>query len=323
MATVKLGPAFNITNPSTYDVDDMSTGVTRTSSATGFSISDALGNSATVTGNGFRYGADGDWIGGIAHSLTIRKSGQVVLEATGLSIDGNSNAYDTGFGGEAPGMQAEVAYWFRGNDTIIATTGNQYIKGFGGNDIIQGAAGNDIIDGGAGTDTAVYAGSAASYQILKTSNGYLVNGGTEGGDTLFNIERIKFDDKTIAFDTSGNAGQAYRLYQAAFNRTPDTGGLSFQTKALDDGWGLASIAQNFIDSPEFSSRYGALNNTQFVTQLYANVLHRAPETEGLNFHVNNLANGMSRAQVLVGFSESPENQAAIIGVIQNGMELIG
>lgn len=37
------------------------------------------------------------------------------------------------------------------------------------------------------------------------------------------------------------------------------------------------------------------------------------------FHVNNLTAGMARADVLVGFSESPENQAALIGIIGNGM----
>jgi serralysin len=51
------------------------------------------------------------------------------------------------------------------------------------------------------------------------------------------------------------------------------------------------------------------------------VLHRAPDAGGLAFHTGNLATGAaSRAATLVGFSESPENQAALIGVIQNGME---
>ena len=121
-------------------------------------------------------------------------------------------------------------------------------------------------------------------------------------------------------DTAGNAGMAYRLYQAAFDRTPDQGGLGFQMKALDDGLNIAQVAANFIASPEFQRTYGALNDTQFVTQLYQNVLHRAPDSGGLAFHVNNLATGANtRANVLVGFSESPENQAALIGAIQNGM----
>ena len=72
-------------------------------------------------------------------------------------------------------------------------------------------------------------------------------------------------------------------------------------------------------SPEFQARYGALNNTQFVAQLYANVLDRAPDSGGLAYHVGHLNAGMTRADVLVGFSESPENQANVIGQIEHGM----
>ena len=141
-----------------------------------------------------------------------------------------------------------------------------------------------------------------------------------GTDTLVNVERIKFADAYVALDTAGNAGMAYRLYQAAFDRTPDQGGLGFQMKALDDGLNIAQVAANFIASPEFQRTYGALNDTQFVNQLYQNVLHRAADASGLAFHTNNLATGANtRANVLVGFSESPENQAALIGTIQNGM----
>ena len=113
---------------------------------------------------------------------------------------------------------------------------------------------------------------------------------------------------------------AYRLYQAAFNRTPDKAGLGFQMHEMDVGVSLQAVAQNFINSPEFARTYGALNNTQFVNQLYTNVLHRAADAGGLSYHAGNLAAGMSRAQVLMGFSESPENQAALIGFIQGGMQ---
>ncbi|MES2188362.1 MAG: DUF4214 domain-containing protein [Pseudomonadota bacterium] len=198
---------------------------------------------------------------------------------------------------------------YSGADTITGNAFNNTFRGFGG---------NDRIDGGAGTDTAVFGGSRASYNVTKTTTGYTVSG-ADGVDTLVNVERLKFTDKTIAYDTSGNAGEAYRLYQAALGRTPDSGGLGFQTRALDAGQSLHDVAQGFITSPEFAAKYGALNNTAFVTQLYANVLHRTPDQGGLAFHVNNLNTGVARADVLTAFSESPENQAALIGVIANGM----
>lgn len=181
-----------------------------------------------------------------------------------------------------------------------------------------GDRGNDYIDGGNGLDTAIFYGPPSQYQISRTGDEVSING-AEGLDTLVNVERLVVGGYKIALDVDGNAGMAYRLYQAAFDRTPDLGGLGFQMNALDIGLTITQVAQNFINSPEFQQTYGALADAQFVTQLYANVLHRAPDSSGLAFHVNNMESGLPRSYVLVGFSESPENQAALIGIIGNGM----
>lgn len=110
------------------------------------------------------------------------------------------------------------------------------------------------------------------------------------------------------------------LYQAAFNRAPDLAGLGYQMTALDNGLTLVQVANNFIASPEFQRTYGAVNDTQFVTLLYQNVLHRAPDASGLQYHLTELQSwGQSRAGVLTHFSESPENQANVMGAIQNGI----
>ena len=208
-----------------------------------------------------------------------------------------------------------------GNDFISGGAGADTLSGGAGRDSLSGDAGNDALDGGEGVDTAFFSGARAGYTITRTASGYTVthNAGTDGTDTLVNVERLQFSDAKVAIDTAGNGGMAYRLYQAAFNRAPDVGGLGFQMNALDNGLTLSQVAQNFITSPEFSATYGNLSSAQFVTQLYTNVLHRAPDAAGLAFHTNNLANGIARADVLVGFSESPENQVALIGTIQNGM----
>jgi serralysin len=81
---------------------------------------------------------------------------------------------------------------------------------------------------------------------------------------------------------------------------------------------LSQVAANFVASPEFAAKYGSLDDAQFVTLLYENALHREPDVAGLAFHVANLEGGMSRADVLVAFSESPENQAALIGAMIMG-----
>jgi V8-like Glu-specific endopeptidase len=203
------------------------------------------------------------------------------------------------------------------------TAASETWSGGSGWDTFTGNGGNDSIDGAVGVDTAIFTASKSSYTI-NISNGVVTVtdkvGGRDGTDTLFNVERVKFADVSVAFDVNGSAGEAYRLYQAAFDRAPDIAGLGFQMKALDDGLTLAQLAGNFLQSPEFSATYGSLDNQQFVTQLYANVLHREPDAGGLAYHVNHLDSAaIGRHDVLMQFSESPENQAALIGVMQNGM----
>jgi hypothetical protein len=107
-----------------------------------------------------------------------------------------------------------------------------------------------------------------------------------------------------------HAAQVYRLYRAAFSREPDLPGIGWHMATIEGGAQLVDVAGGFIAAPEFTATYGALDDAQFVTQLYRNVLGREPEPEGLAYHVARLQSGASRAQVLLGFSESPENIAA-------------
>lgn len=210
------------------------------------------------------------------------------------------------------GTDLQPANMLIGADTI---GGNSYAN------ILRGYGGNDRIDGGAGLDTAVFSGFASQYSKTVSGTAVSING-PDGLDTLLSIERLQFDDKSIAFDINGNAGHAYRLYQAAFNRKPDIAGLGWQIKAIDAGATLKQISENFINSAEFKALYGDNpTNNQLVTLLYNNVLHRAPEQAGFDHWMNVLnANQLTRAEVLYYFSESPENQAQVIGSIQNGID---
>ena len=127
----------------------------------------------------------------------------------------------------------------------------------------------------------------------------------------------------MAFDMNGNMGQVYRLYQAAFDRTPDTGGVGDWTQGMNNGMTLNQVATGFINSPEFKALYGNNpSNADFVTLLYDNVLHRAPDTGGFNNWVNALNQGVSREDVLIGFSESLENQLSLVGIVQTGIEFV-
>lgn len=92
-----------------------------------------------------------------------------------------------------------------GNDTIAGNSADNWLRGMRGNDKLAGGAGNDTIDGGSGTDMVVYAGTRGNFSVTKTTAGYTIidRSGTEGVDTLHNVERIRFGDKFLALDAAG------------------------------------------------------------------------------------------------------------------------
>ena len=124
---------------------------------------------------------------------------------------------------------------------------------------------------------------------------------------------------TVRFDEDGVGGFSYRLYKAAFDRTPDAKGLGSWIKYLDEGGSRDFVAQSFVNSFEFNAKYGPLDDTGFIQRLYNNVLGRDGEAQGVYGWVDGLSNGLSRAQVLQGFSESSENIGKTEVLMANGI----
>jgi hypothetical protein len=174
------------------------------------------------------------------------------------------------------------------------------------------------------TGTAVIGMASSGYKITKTLDLTWLSftNRSDYSYLLGNEQRLQFTDANIALDTGAGAigGQAYRLYQAAFNRAPDPGGIGYWINAMDNGATLKQVAQGFVDSPEFKLVYGqSPSNAQIVAKFYDNVLHRVGEASGFNSWVGGLdSKAVTVADVLAGFSESAENQAALVGVIGNG-----
>ncbi|MFN0124506.1 MAG: PQQ-dependent sugar dehydrogenase [Blastocatellia bacterium] len=98
-----------------------------------------------------------------------------------------------------------------------------------------------------------------------------------------------------------------RLYFAAYQRTPDYGGMSYWLGQLRRGRTLASIAGVFAGSAEFTNRYGALGDSGYVTQIFRNTLDRDPNATELNSLTTQLGAGqLTRGQLMILFSERPE-----------------
>ncbi|TXM64651.1 DUF4214 domain-containing protein [Methylobacterium sp. WL103] len=303
------------------------TGTTASSSTINLGLD--LGTGSTSHDGGLLGGLFG---GGTATGTTglipggISGIGQTIIDLTGSLLGGTGTG--TGGTGSIPTNAGTPGLTITGtsaSETLQGTAGNDTFSALGGNDVIFGRGGNDVVDGGTGIDTFVTNGAITQFNAAA-QNGVLALQNTSTGEISYtaNVERIYFtDNKVLALDFNGDAGQAYRLYQAALDRAPDAVGLKYHVTHLDQGQSLHDDAQSFLTSPEFNQKYGSnLTDQQFVNALYSNTLHRAPDATGFAYWTNNLANHtMDRASVLVGFSESPENHNQTDHQLQNGILL--
>ncbi len=324
MATVQLFKAFDFASNQDWDWE--------VTAASGTSIT--ISNGAykqTVTGN-FSFDITGTPSGTVS-ATSFYLNNEEVYRVTDMAHDATRIAQFAETEGDT---QQTYAFVFSGNDTfngsafadgLMGYAGNDTFNAGAGNDRILGGAGNDTINGQDGTDTAYFVGARANYTVTRTANGFTVadKGAAEGTDTLSGVERLVFGDgKAVALDVDSSSlgGQAYRIYKAAFARTPDSGGVGFWMSALDKGMSLVDIAAGFIASDEYKQAYGTnLSNRDLITKYYVNILGRSPEQGGLDFWVGVLdKNAATVAQVLASISESGENITATAALIANGFE---
>jgi hypothetical protein len=190
-------------------------------------------------------------------------------------------------------------------------------------DTFVATAGNHTIDGEGGIDTLVFAAARNQFTIVDnqtaTTTAATVTTGS-GIDSLIDVGRIQFSDGLLVISGTDPAAEVFRLYNTAFERDADPTGEKYWTDILTAGTEtLAQVANNFTTSTEFTQRYGALTNDAFVTLLYGNVLHRAPDPTGLNYWEGYLAADHTRGEVVAGFSESTENIALVAPHIADGI----
>lgn len=228
--------------------------------------------------------------------------------------------------GSASSNKAVSVGVFEDRSTVTVREKN-IITGTEDRDWILGTSVDDIVDGGAGVDVFALGRQRELYSVTKKDGVITVADveGLSGVDILTNVERIKFyGGNFMSWETDGIPAEAYRLYQAAFGRTPDKGGLGYWIGQMGQGTTLKSVAESFTDSVEFKKLYGeSATNSEILTGVYKNVLNRTPDQSGFDYWLGLLNNKtITLTDMLVEFSESPENQVQVIGSLQAGFEFI-
>ena len=129
-----------------------------------------------------------------------------------------------------------------------------------------------------------WADTCASYGILS------------GGD-LKPSKAIEPSALTYAF--------VERMYTVAMGRTYDDEGRAYWAKELAN-YNITGeyLGVAFFISPEMNDKN--LSNKEFVNRLYQTFMNREGETDGVNYWVGQLDSGVSRQNVVLGFTRSPE-----------------
>ncbi|NBN64624.1 DUF4214 domain-containing protein [Pannonibacter tanglangensis] len=188
------------------------------------------------------------------------------------------------------------------------------------------------IDGKGGFDTVRLPLAFDAVKIVAADGGFRlepVKAGQFSPIFVANIEAVEFlggvtvpNDpgaiRRVALDSSKEAAAVHRLYDAAFNRDPDTAGLTHWAKMLKGGESLSSVAEMFAGSPEFT-RGQSLTDDTFVARVYENAFGRKPDAAGLAHWVKQLQGGASRGEILVAISESQEHVNNQASAVKNGV----
>ncbi len=261
---------------------------------------------------------------GLAALTAIYQNGVPTIITTNQTalFDGKNNAPSTGLKIYQNDLPLGNFRYFTGsasNPNQVGTIHNDIFTPGYGKETFDGLGGvNKVVLENARTDYVLTLNAAAQVHVAHKSNAAI-------DITTANVQRLQFADTMLALDIGSNqtAGSGYMLYKAAFNRTPDAGGLGYWISKMDAGMGYSSVAQNFVNSAEFKTAFGGSNPTvnTLVTKLYNNVLNRTPDAGGLAFWQNKLSNeGWTTADVLGFFSTSGENVTNVTPLIANGIQ---
>jgi hypothetical protein len=224
-----------------------------------------------------------------------------------------------------------------GADQVIGNDNNNSLFGLDGNDLLVGGLGNDFIDGGAGLDTVKVDDqfgfpNARNYSLSKSTDGtwslsftgptiaIYPPQATNGTDTLINVERLKFRDKSFALDLDGNAGKAAKIIGSVLGSVsvsnPSFVGIGLDY--LDKGMSYPDLGALALKA------VGAVSNDVIVSTLWYNVLGFAASSEQKAPYIKMLADGMKPGDLVVLAADTSFNLSKInlVGLAQTGIEYL-
>ena len=258
-------------------------------------------------------------------------SGLLVASSTGYQ-NYSVQSYPGSGGLLLTGRATSTPYFGRPDDA-----GAEVLVGTPATNWFVGGRGDDAIDGGAGLDWATYEGSRSRYEVGSLGSGKyrvaVLDGSSEGSDTLEGVERLKFADTNVAVDVGlGQSGGNTALLLGA--TLP--GRLVFDPSKqellgvviglFDEGYSLPELSGALLRLPVWDVLTGvaAPGNRDIANYLLANVNGSAPDQATLDAATNALNTESFQGDWLAGLASGAANQmhVGLVGLMDTGLEFL-
>jgi hypothetical protein len=212
----------------------------------------------------------------------------------------------------------------------MPTTG---ITGIGGEGGWSGDGDNDFYVEATGTsaphESLQLHANKNQFTMTKDQNDTFVfvpNNVDDSMVTTKNVERIIFDDKAVALDVNGPAGEVYALLAAALGQSDVNAGLVGVGLALQDqGMTDVQLADLLLSSSVYKADALGTSNETFVKHVYKNVTGSTISMDDLTMFTGWLdRNEVTQGQLLDAASNLAVFRDAshinLVGLVDTGIE---
>jgi hypothetical protein len=119
--------------------------------------------------------------------------------------------------------------------------------------------------------------------------------GTDGIDTLINVEKLQFPDRVVIVESKSHASYAnlpaelYQFFITAFNAAPGVTYMDQLAEAYNYGLSVKEIVDIFTTKSQFTSVYApTLSNQDLATQLVNNIIKTSATADAKTSAINDI-----------------------------------
>jgi hypothetical protein len=182
------------------------------------------------------------------------------------------------------------------------------------------------VTGTTGIDTYTLNGASTDFTITKAADKITAVStvATNVTFTLADHERVVFDNKGIAFDAAGRAGDVYALLAAALGTSDVTNSYKgIGIYLADNGWTNKQLATALLATDTYKTDAGGVSDETFIKHVYKNVFGTDATLTQVTEYTTWMHNSnLSQADVLIAASELAafETTIGLTGLATTGIE---